>query len=76
MIKNIIYSIWFWFTTVLMVLFGLLKWEKAKNKKLKDEVANKEVDLKIKNFEATEAKLKNEVQSEEINIKPNSDIKL
>ena len=74
-IKKIFSSLAGWLATALVVLFGLLKWEKAKNKELKDEVANKEVDIKIKDFEATEAKIKNEVQNETI-IKPNSTIKL
>lgn len=75
-IKKIFSSLVGWLATALIVALGILKWEKTKNKELKDKVANKEVDIKIKDFEATEANIKNEVQNEKMDIKPNSDIKL
>ncbi len=73
-LKKFFSNIWLWISTAFIVLFGLLKWEKLESKKLKKELESKEVDLKIKDFEATQAKIKNEVQNEDINIKPNSDI--
>ena len=75
-LKKIFGSLVGWLATVVVVLFGLLKWEKRQNKELKDKVANKDLDIKIKNFEATETKMKEEVQNEKIDIKPNSDIEL
>lgn len=75
-IKKIFGSLIGWLATAVVVLFGLLKWERGKNKELKNEVANKDLDIKMKDFEATEAKTKEKVQNEKIDIKPNSDIEL